>query len=191
MKASILTSYFAMQQDDLHGLIHGLSKQKVKEHLQKNIDFSTYELDDFTYTEFNENVPGIKEKLDLTVSKYATVSGKRLFIQPNLISRSYRKLSSEKRRYDISLPYEYRDTDTAEIELPAGYKPESVPQDVTLQTKFGTYKSSVRVQGNKLVYTRTIERSSGRYPSSDYESLSTFYAAIYKADRSKVVLVKE
>jgi hypothetical protein len=191
MKASILTSYFAMQQDDLHGLIHGLSKQKVKEHLQKHIDFSTYELDDFTYTEFGENVPGIKEKLDLTVSKYATVSGKRLFIQPNLISRSYRKLSAEKRRSAINVPYEYRDMDTAEIELPAGYKPESVPQDVTLQTKFGTYKSSVRVQGNKLVYTRTIERSSGRYPSSDYESLSAFYAAIYKADRSKVVLVKE
>lgn len=191
MKTSILTSYQAMQQDDVHGLIHGLSKQRVKEYLQRNLDFSTYELDNFNYEEFTGNVPGIRENLDLSVSRYATVSGKRLFIQPNLMSRSYWKPSADKRRHDICITYEYCDTDTAEIELPAGYKPESVPQDVLLKTKFGTYKSSVRVQGNKVLYTRSIERTSGRYPASDYESLSDFYAAIYKADRSKVVLVKE
>jgi hypothetical protein len=191
MKVSIATDYMAMQQDEVHGMIHSLTKQQVKEYLQKYLEFPTYELDRFDYKEFAGNLPGISENLDLSVYDYATISGKRLFIHPNLATRSKTKFPDEKRISDICIRYEYRDVDTAEIEIPAGYKPESVPQDVNLQTKYGTYRSSVKVKDNKIIYTRTMEQFRGRYPASEYEAISAYFASIYKADRSRVVLVKE
>jgi len=57
--------------------------------------------------------------------------------------------------------------------------------------KFGTYTSSVQLKDNKLYYYRSIEHNSARFPATEYPELVKFYEAIYKADRSKVVLVRK
>jgi hypothetical protein len=65
-----------------------------------------------------------------------------------------------------------------------------LPSPVTVETKFGRYSNSVKMEGNKVFYYRKMENFSGRYPAKDYASLVSFYDAIYKADRNRVVLVK-
>jgi hypothetical protein len=94
------------------------------------------------------------------------------------------------RKYDLEIGFEYKDIDSVEIELPKGYEPEAMPQDVSIISKFGKYNCSVKLKDNKLLYYRTMEKYSGRFPAKDYDSLVKFYDAIYKADRNKVVLVK-
>jgi len=89
------------------------------------------------------------------------------------------------------LKLEYTDIDTAEIELPAGYELESKQPDVSISNKFGKYSNSLKLSGNKLVYYRSMEQYSGRFPAKDYKDLVAFYESIYKADRNKVVLVKK
>ncbi|MGZ8556875.1 MAG: DUF3857 domain-containing protein [Chitinophagaceae bacterium] len=183
--------YTGMQQDDIHGRINGLSSEKLKEYLQEQLDFSTYDINHFNYKEQKSSLPVINESLDITVSNYATITGKRLFIVPNVMTRSGRKLSLDStRKYDIQLGYEYKDVDTVEIELPKGYEPEAIPKDVTVSSQFGKYSSSVKLKDNKLYYYRVMEHNSGRYPAKEYADLVKFYETIYKADRSKVVLVK-
>ena len=186
------TRYQGLRQDEVHDLINYLSKDKVKEYLQKQLDFPTYELDKFDYAENKSLPPQIEEKLDLYVSNYATITGKRLFITPNVMTRSYTKLRGDTdRKYDIVLSKEYRDIDTVEIEIPKGYEPESLPQPVTIQTKFGKYFSTVRLLDNKVLYNRIREQYSGTFPPSDYAALVAYYDTIYKADRNRIVLVKK
>jgi hypothetical protein len=185
------TQYTGMQQDDIHGMINHLSKDKVKEYLHEQLDFSTYDVNKFDYKELKSSLPAINESLDITVSNYATITGKRLFIVPNIMTRSGRKLSQDStRKYDIQLGYEYKDVDSVEIEIPKGFETEAMPQPVAINSKFGNYSSSVKLKDNKLYYYRSIEHNSGRYPAKDYNDLVKFYEAIYKADRSKVVLVR-
>lgn len=191
LKVSAHTKYNSMQQDDIHGRINALSKEKVKEYLEEQLDFSTYDINQFNYKEQKSSLPAINESLDITVSNYATITGKRLFILPNVMTRSGRKLSQDStRKYDIQLGFEYKDVDSVEIELPKGYETESIPKDVSISSQFGKYSSSVKLKDNKLYYYRVIEHNSGRYPAKEYANLVEFYGAIYKADRSKVVLVK-
>jgi len=85
---------------------------------------------------------------------------------------------------------EYQDVDTVEIEMPKGYEAETIPKDVSVKSRFGQYSCSVKLAGNKLYYYRNIERFSGRFPANSYEDLRQFWEAIYKADRNRVVLVK-
>lgn len=185
------TLYGGLQQDNIHGLINNLSKEKVKEVLHEQLDFATYDINSFNYKEETGILPTIKETLDISVSNYATITGKRLFIVPNVMTRNYRKLPPDaERKYDLQLGFEYIDIDTVEIELPKGYKTESMPKDVVVESKFGKYAASVKLKDDKLFYFRRIEHYSGRYPAKDYAELVTFYDAIYKADRNKVVLVK-
>ncbi|MBC7872991.1 MAG: DUF3857 domain-containing protein [Ferruginibacter sp.] len=185
------TRYSGLQQDDIHGLINHLSNDKVKEYLHEQLDFATYDISHFTYKEEKNSLPVIDESLDITVSNYANISGKRLFIVPNVMTRDKGKLSvDETRKYDIVFNIDYRDVDSVEIILPEGYTAESIPQDISLKNKFGKYNCSVKLLGNKLFYYRTIERYAGRFPAKDYPELVRFYEATYKADRNKVVLVK-
>ena len=51
LNVTAATCYTGMQQDDLHGLINQLSKEKVKEYLHEQLDFSTYDVNQFEYKE--------------------------------------------------------------------------------------------------------------------------------------------
>ena len=186
------TMYEGLEQDNVHDMINYLSKDKVKEYLQKKLDFPTYELDKFDYREDKSMRPEVEEKLDLYVSNYASTTGKRLFIAPNVMSRSSLKLKAdEERKYDIVLHDEFRYIDSVEIEIPNGYEPESIPQPVNIDTKFGKYSSTTKLEGNKIFYYRLQEQYSGRFPPKDYADLVKYYDSIYKADRSKIVLIKK
>jgi carbonic anhydrase len=184
--------YGGVQQDKYHELINNLSKDKVKEQLHEELDFATYEISSFDYKETRSSLPAVEESLDIVVSNYASITGKRLFIIPNVMTRTHRKLPADSaRKFDLELGFEFKDVDTVEINLPAGYIAESMPQDVSVNSKFGKYNCSVRLSGNQLIYYRSIEHNGGRFPAKDYAELVKFYETIYKADRNKVVLVKK
>jgi hypothetical protein len=191
LQVNAVTRYSGLQQDDIHGMINNLSKDKIKEYLLEQLDFATYDISDFKYTENKTPIPAIDESLDITVNNYAAISGKRLFISPNIMTRNNQKLSAdEQRKYDMIFNASYRDVDSAEIALPEGYAAESIPQDVSISSKFGKYQNKVKLSGTKLFYYRSIERYAGRFPASEYADLVKFYEATYKADRNKVVLIK-
>lgn len=186
------SQYYAMQQDDLHWYINHTAKDKWKENLQSNFDFSTYNINSFEYKEQKGRIPCMTELLDISVSNYATITGKRLFIVPNIMNRTSRRLSADStRKFDLNMGYAYKDIDSVEIQLPAGFIQESIPQDATISSKFAAYRSSVTIKDGKILYYRQMEYKGGRYPASDYPELVKFYEAVYKADRNKIVLVKK
>ncbi|HTD94000.1 MAG TPA: hypothetical protein VK644_09320, partial [Chitinophagaceae bacterium] len=94
------------------------------------------------------------------------------------------------RKYDIQLNSAYTDIDSVQIDLPAGYSVELLPPVTTLSSPFGKYQASVIVKNNQLFYYRKKEQFAGYYPSTKYDEMVAYYEALYKADRSRVVLVK-
>lgn len=183
--------YRAVQQEDLHYLINYNAKDKQLEKLKRQFDLPQYDVVSFNYKEDRSIVPAINEDVQLTAIGYASVTGKRLFIMPNILSKSGNKpVTADARKYDLVLDLEYKDVDTVEIKIPDGYTPESVPQPQQITTKFGKYTSSAKIEGNKIYYYRTMERFSGRFAPAAYNEFVQFYEQIYKADRSKVVMVK-
>jgi len=191
LEALIKTKYMAEQQDRLNAVINGLSKDKLMEFLKEDIELATYDVKSFDYKEEKNMIPAIAETLNLVASNYSTVSGKRFFIIPNIITRTHRKLKiEENRKNDLVLNFEFKDVDTAEIKIPGGYSTEAIPQDVKIESKFGKYSAAIKFSGDKITYYRSYEHYSGRFPAKDYPELVKFYETIYKADRNKVVLVK-
>jgi hypothetical protein len=128
----------------------------------------------------------------VVVDNYATITGKRLFITPNILSRGGMKLSDEEeRKVDYVLDYEFRDEDNYEIEIPEGYSLEAMPSGVALKSKFGSYSCTTKLDGNKIIYHRVREQFGGRFPAKDQKELAKFFEDIYKADRARMVLVKK
>jgi len=191
LKIHVVSQYEGLQQDLYHALIHGLSREKVKEFLHEELDFATYDVNDFNYLEKKNSLPAVEETLDVVVSNYATLTGKRLFISPNVMTRTSRKWQAdEERKFDLDLGYDFNDIDSVELTIPAGFASESMPADIELNSKFGKYNSSVKLVGNKIFYYRNYQHFGGTFPAKDYAELVKFYEAVYKADRNKIVLLK-
>jgi Domain of Unknown Function with PDB structure (DUF3857)/Transglutaminase-like superfamily len=193
LMATINTNYKAEQQDALELDLEYKSKDDMLKDLKNKIDLPTYDVSKFEYKEQKNHLPpSVDESLELTASNYAQVSGRRLFINPNILNRSDEKLKKlDERKYNVELREEYRDIDSVEIRIPAGYQPEAVPGDMMIKSKFGKYVSHVIISNDKIIYYRNNEQYSGDFPASDYASLVDYYDQIYKADRAKVVLVKK
>lgn len=192
LQTSIQTIYSGLQQDNLFSIIHNINKERVTKKLKEELEFPTYELDSFYFDEKSENIPTIEEKLFLRVKNYASVSGKRLFILPNIYTRSNRKLSNEDKRLNpIIFRNEYLDIDSVEIIIPSGFIAEHIPADQKLSSPFGTYTTHTSILTDRIWYTRRMTYLSGEFPAAQYAELQNWYSGIYKNDREKVVLVKK
>ncbi|HSZ85988.1 MAG TPA: hypothetical protein VK787_08145, partial [Puia sp.] len=193
LTASVNTFYKAEKQDELEQQINYNSKEELLKQLKNEIDLPTYDIIKFDYKQEKNNIPpAIDESLELTAANYAQVSGRRLFINPDILNRSGNKLKKEEeRKYSVELHSECTDIDSVEIKIPAGYQPEALPSDKKIETKFGKYISSVKVMPDKILYYRYQQQYSGNFPAADYANLVDYYEQIYKADRAKIVLVKK
>jgi len=185
------TDFAGTEQETYHGLINAnLNKEKMNSYLQHQIDLPTFDIIKYEYKEDRSFKPKVNEKLDVTISNYGQVTGKRIFINPNILNRTSIKLISEERTYPISLESTFLHRDSVVIELPEGYKPEAIPPKAEITSPFGTYQCSYRIEGNKIFYSRSIDRKSGIFKQETYPDLVKFYEQIFKADRARVVLVK-
>lgn len=187
----IVTNYKGVQQDDLSGRIDNLSNEMVKKHLAEELELATYEVNDFAYKKKKAVVPEIEEQLTVSVSRYANITGKRIFVTPNILNRGGARIEEEtERKEDFVFVYEFHNEDDVEIEIPEGYKVEAPLKDFEIKTKYGTYSRSAKVEGNKIIYKRIREGFAGRFPVSEQKEIIRFLDDVYKADRGGLVLVK-
>lgn len=187
------TSYRALCQDHIEGVIHHWSKEEQLNSLKSKFSLPTYDVNSFSYTEdYSKRLPVIHESLQLSVKDYAQITGKRLFINPDILSRSAEKYAEDKnRKLDVDLKEEYRYTDSVQISIPAGYEMESRSTDLELKTKYGKYINRTVVTNDKIMYYRIMEQYSGRFPAKEYADVVKFYNDIYDADHTSIVLVKK
>jgi hypothetical protein len=191
LEAEVFTHYTGIQQEEVNGLMHQATEEEKKKYLNDVIDLPTYIVEKNEYKETKGFIPSIDEFLSIKAPNYASVSGKRLFVTPNLFNRSSNKFTVDKtRKYDIQFFTPYIDLDTVNIKIPANYAVESIPKSVNLKTMYGNYSISFSVKDNMIYVIRKAERNEGRFPKSEYEAVVNYFNEIYKADRSKIVFIK-
>ena len=187
------TVYRALSYDEPGGLYHHLSKEKQLDYLKKKFDLPTYTVNALDYKEdFSGRLPVMKESLDMSVSGYAHITGKRIFVNPDILRRSEIKLQDEQdRKLGFEFKTEYSDIDSIEIAIPKGYEPEARPKDILLETVYGKFKCRDQILPDKIIYYRQFDHYRGRYPASSTNEISNFYNKIYDSDHTQIVLVKK
>lgn len=151
-----------------------------------DLDIKSIALDD------NKNEAVFTETFELSASNYASKTGNRLILQPNM----FNKVSSIPTRYserylDFKIERGYKDVDEFIIQLPENMKVEAMSEGTSISNAFGSYEYKLEeLEGNKLKYTRTYIMNKGEYEKSDYEAFRNFMKQIVKHDKAKIVLVK-
>jgi transglutaminase-like putative cysteine protease len=191
LQASLFTHYAGIQQEETHSLLFDKKKEQRDEALNKKFELPTYTVTEAKHEVITGKLPAINETLSISAAHYAGVSGKRLFVQPNIFTKEDKLLPDSNRQFPVAIDFGWLDTDSVVIQLPQGYEPESVPKTIELNTPFGQYSNRTVVKEGTVYFSRRHLAFTGTFPPSAYQDLVAFYDAIAKADRAKLVLVKK
>lgn len=192
LTAKISSYYTGCETDDLQSDLEHLNKQEFDRSLKEKFDVPTYDVTGYTHKETKAFIPSIDESFDLTANHYASVTGKRMFLTPNLLTRSPFKIdTTEERIYDVVSSNSFKHVDSISINFPPDYTVESLPKNLIYNTSFGIYSISFEINGNSIYCVRSFVQDPFRLPIADYKKYAVFLNNIYKADRSKIVFVKK
>ncbi|APY08856.1 hypothetical protein BWZ20_11330 [Winogradskyella sp. J14-2] len=132
------------------------------------------------------------ENIKLTAKNYASVTGERLIVQPNIFNRlNSIPVRYTNRKLDFTINRAFKDVDEYIIKLPSGYKIEAMSEGSIIENKFGNYQISLtEIEGNKIKYTRVYTQFKGTYDKEEYKAFRDFRKQIVKNDKSKIALIK-
>ncbi len=188
--AKVTTEYSGWQYDHIQNILSE-SREEQKKWIYGDKDIPGFEIKNFSFEDNKAQIPSAKETLNLALINYASRSGKRYFLPLNLMNKLERlPKNTKERKQDIVLRYAFVDIDTIYYYLPPSLEIEYQPEDVTANSEFGTYHSSVNSSEDTIRYIRHLEINKGRYTPDKYPQLLEFYTTIVKADKAKMVLIE-
>lgn len=167
-------------------------KDKQKKWIEENTNIPNFNINSYSMMEKKDKIPSAIVNVDLTLNRYASVSGKRLFITPNLMNRiTYIPEKATERKTDVVRKNNFIDYDTVIISIPENIYPEFLPEPVKINSKFGEYETDFKFDAGKVIYTRRLKMWKGRFPKETYNQLVDFYKNISKADNTKLVFLSK
>ncbi|MEJ2616986.1 MAG: hypothetical protein P8Z35_18680, partial [Ignavibacteriaceae bacterium] len=180
------------QQISAREIMKGSVPKDQETWILKSFEVPDVKIKKYSFGIANDSTEKVNLNLNLSLPKYATISGNRIFFNPNLMERrTYVPREVTQRLSPIRFIYPYHDIDTIIYKIPQGYKVEGLPEEMNLVSSFGKFSSKVSKYGdNEVLYVRSLEIKDYEIPAEGYNEYRQFFTGVVKSDRSQVVLVK-
>lgn len=132
------------------------------------------------------------EDINFFASNYSNKAGNRMLVTLNALNRQTQIPDRYRdRKFPLKIKRGFKDVDEVEITLPSDYKIEAIPNNISIENKFGSYHVEIEKKGEHgLVYKRQFVIKDGEFPKEDYEAFREFNIEVSKHDNTKVVLIK-
>lgn len=191
LKLNCVTTNTGTEQEEAWAMHHYLSNDEKIKAVNKRYDMAIYEVTTYAAIEAKSRLPKMTETFSINASAYANITGKRMFIVPNLLTHESRLDEDLNRKFDIVFYNAYTNTDTIQLKIPEGYIVEMMPKNCDIINKFGSYKIHYTYGNGQITIERFYQQQTNTFPASDYKALAAFYNEMAKADKAKLVLVKK
>jgi hypothetical protein len=118
------------------------------------------------------------------------VSTARRLLLPLAVFEAAEKypFQNAKRRYPVYFSFPFQELDEVTLQVPEGYKVESVPEPRKQEFPFGKYEISRKAEGNVLRLERRLVIDRYLIPLEYYSALRFFYDSVRAGDEEQVVL---
>jgi hypothetical protein len=192
-KAKVKTVYGGLQYENSNlDMILNNPYDEQKKWVQQNTRIPSFDIIGFSLSNHKDILPSATVNLDLGLSRFANVNGKRIFLTPNLLNRNnYVPDGVTNRKTNVVRRMGFTDIDTIRYHLPEEIYAEFLPEPIKIESRFGEYEANFIVDQGELLYIRHLKMNKGEFPPSTYEELVEFYRGIRKADNTKMVFMSK
>jgi hypothetical protein len=126
---------------------------------------------------------------NLQATHFATITGPLLMVRPRVLGSYAMEVDHKVRRVPIDMEETMQGTDEYDIEMPDGYVVDELPNPVTADFGFASYRSSTEVRGRVLHYSRKYTLNQVTLPAEKYGEVQKL-AALIAADEDNQVVLK-
>ena len=117
----------------------------------------------------------------------------KIYIEPTLfLAKRWNPFKANERKIPVDFTTANKKNVVATIEIPEGYKIESLPKELklSLPNNLGVYNYQVKQIGNIIKTISILKFNSPIIPPEHYQKLKEFYASMIIKETEKIVLVK-
>jgi hypothetical protein len=192
-------SALLQSQDVYRGLTASLQAQWAEMHedtrkkeLYEALSLSDFEIKTADIKLKKGRLPEANRTLELAVPKFASASGKRLFVPVVALAQKVQIPPMDSlRKYPVQASSRSFSTqDDLVIVVPEGYSLENGVEPIRYSSPFGTYELTITNEPGQLVVHRKLVLFDTVQPKEQYETLVNFFKNVAKADKTKLVLAK-
>jgi transglutaminase-like putative cysteine protease len=189
INGEIQFAYTGSQYDN--NLIYNyLSPKERIDALKKSFDVLNFEKVEMKDLINDKDNAVIRFNVDFKANNYSKTAGNNLLFRAvPIFSNNFYK-SDENRELPFEIGQSFQDEYEIDYAVPKNYKIDEVPENVTINSEFGTYKLNLVKNGESLKVTRFVKINKGIFPKEKYNDYVSFRKKILNMDNSKILLTK-
>lgn len=154
----------------------------------KNMSFDSISFDnDRLGQQFTEN-------LTFSGDRFTSKAGNRLLLPVNFLNpMTYNLPRTENRKLPIEMSRGRSFKDTFQFLLPQGFKTESIPENIVLESEFGRYEMAVQLEEREdsqlIEVKRTYILNEGQWTAESYADFRNFMNTVNSSSNQKAVII--
>jgi Domain of Unknown Function with PDB structure (DUF3857)/Transglutaminase-like superfamily len=153
------------------------------------------DLTGFTMTNVKmENLPDVDKEIvlsyNVSTGTYAKQMGSLLMVRPRVLGTDQMQIDDRSRTLPVYFVETLQDHDEYDVQLPAGYVVDEMPEPVKMDVGFASYESKTTMDKDTIHYTRTYTVREVEIPAKKYADVKRLEAVIANDERSSVILRK-
>lgn len=193
LDASVVETRFGFSAERPRVMFSGGSEQQKRDFIEKRLhgDLNGIAIRSVAATHTVDLETPLELDYSFAVPGYARPAGDLLLVRPRIFGSDTWPLPRESRTWPIDLGSIQSRKDRVDITLPPGYVADELPDPVSLDTDFASYKSSVTADATALHYTREYTVKQLQLDPSRYDDARKFSERIAYDEAANAVLKKK
>lgn len=168
------------------------NKRKQKNWIYDNFDIGNFEILSFDFKPMEKAIIP-KSEIDVSILKpnFGKLVGDRMLVTPFVFNKIDEfRLIQENRKHPLYLPEAFLQKEEVILTIPEGYIVEKMAKDISIETEYGNYNLSFRIDKNDIHCYRKLKVNKGRYPAEEYDEIKNYFDRVLHNDQRRIVLKK-
>jgi len=190
LKGKVTEKRFGDLADDRRYIFGHEDEKKQQQYMDRVAaqDFASVSLTDLKAQDVDALNKDVTTSFNISAEHFATAAGPLLMVRPRVFGTVNLPVDHKKRKVAIDLRQTMHASDDYDIEIPAGYIVDELPDPVKVDMGFASYESSTVVEGTKLHYTSSYTLRQVSLPPEKYPELQRLAGLIEGDEQGRAVL---
>jgi hypothetical protein len=174
-------------------LYNAETEKEQREYMEHRLqrDLASFTLDSASAQNTHDMSKNVVVNFSLTANRYAKPAGDLLLVRPRVIGTNAERYNDKPRKYPINLGETGTWKDSIDVALPAGYVVDDMPEPVSVDVGFASYKSEVKAGDGVLHYSREYQVKELDLAPDKYPDVRKLMGAIASDENNSAVLKKK